>query len=112
MGSTLAPYVDDLLEDSKLQADLRRAAVMSRDALRRTRKKKTDAVKDPLIRRRAQQAVEAARSAAERVGEAPARRRRRRRLRAASLLLVGVAIATAAADTARNSQATTEGSAG
>jgi hypothetical protein len=112
MASTFAPYVDGLLEDSKLQADLRRAAMMSRDALRRTRKKKTDAVTDPLIRRRVQQAYEAARAAAERIGEAPARERRRRRLRAASLLLVGVAIAAAAADATRTTQATKEGSAG
>jgi hypothetical protein len=112
MGSTLAPYVNELLEDSKLQGDLRRAAVMSRDALRRTKRKKTDAVSDPLVRRRVLQAIEAGRAAAEQIGEAPARRRRRRRLRALSLVLVGAAIAAIAADAARNSQATKEGSAG
>jgi hypothetical protein len=95
-AAAVAQRTAELLEDRTLREELDRARRNSRDALRRTKKRKRKAAGDPIIRRRVRETVRAGREIFEIAREGPARRRRRRRGRAFALLAVaGAAIATA-----------------
>ena len=89
-AATVAQRVQELLDDRTVREDLRRAGRSSRDAYKRTKRKKRtrDAARDPLIRHRLKEAVRAGREVVEIAREGPAKRRRRRRRRALALLLV------------------------
>jgi hypothetical protein len=102
-AASVAQRVQELLDDRTVREDLRRAGRSSRDAYKRTTRKKhkTQAVRDPLIRHRVKEAVAAGREVIEIAREGPARRRRRRRRRALALVLVAGA-AVAIATTGRN----------
>jgi hypothetical protein len=102
-AATVAQRVQELLDDRTVREDLRRAGRSSRDAYKRTRRKKNkkDAARDALIRHRVKEAVRASREVVEIAREGPAKRRRRRRRRALALLLVAGG-AVAMATTRRN----------
>jgi hypothetical protein len=89
-ASLIAERIQELLDDRTVRDDLRRAGRSSRDAARRTKrqKRKRDAARDPLIRHRLNETVQAAREVIEIAREGPARRRRRRRARALALLAI------------------------
>jgi hypothetical protein len=102
----IGPYVDQLLENQDVQANLQRAAARARQAYGGVKGKKTKkkALSDNRVRRQLQQSVAAARDAAVAVKrgreekESKERRRRRRRGR----LLLGVAVVAAGALLALN----------
>ena len=95
-AATVAQRTAELLEDRTVREELDRARRNSRDALRRTKKRKRKAPNDPIIRQRVRETVRAGRKVFEIAREGPARRRRRKRRRALALLAVaGGAIATA-----------------
>jgi hypothetical protein len=95
-AAAVAQRTAELLEDRTVREELDRARRNSRDALRRTKKRKRKAVSDPIIRRRVSETVRAGREVLEIAREGPAKRRRRRRGRAFALFAVaGAAIATA-----------------
>ena len=89
-ASLVAERIQELLDDRTVREDLRRARRSSRDAYRRTKRKKRkrDAARDPLIRHRLSETVQAAREVVEIAREGPARRRRRRRARVLALLAI------------------------
>jgi hypothetical protein len=89
-ASLVAERIQELLDDRTVREDLRRAGRSSRDAVRRAnrKKRKRDAVRDPLVRHRLNETVQAAREVIEIAREGPARRRRRRRARALALLAI------------------------
>jgi hypothetical protein len=98
-AATLAGRVQELLDDRTVREDLRRAGRSSRDAYKRTKRKKRkkDAARDALIRQRVKEAVLAGREVVKIAREGPAKRRRRKRLRAFALVLAAggaLAIAT------------------
>jgi hypothetical protein len=95
-AAAVAQRTAELLEDRTVREELDRARRNSRDALRRTKKRKRNAPNDPIIRQRVRETVRAGREVFDIAREGPARRRRRRRRRALALLAVaGGAIATA-----------------
>jgi hypothetical protein len=95
-AAALAQRVGELLDDRTVREELDRARRNSRDAYRRTRRKRRKAPNDPIIRQRVRETVRAGREVVAIAREGPVRRRRRRRRRAlAALALAGGAIATA-----------------
>jgi hypothetical protein len=95
-AAAVAQRTAELLEDRTVREELDRARRNSRDALRRTKKRKRKAPNDPIIRQRVADTVRAGREVFDIAREGPARRRRRKRRRALALLAVtGAAIATA-----------------
>jgi hypothetical protein len=105
-AAMLAQRVQELLDDRTVREDLRRAGRSSRDAYRRTRRKKRrrDAARDPLIRHRVKETVRAGREVVEIAREGPARRRRRRRRRRALALLLAAGGTAAIATRRRNAR--------
>ena len=105
-AAAVAPYIEQLLDDDALRANLRRAASASRDVYSRARgkDKAADAVQDKRVRRRAHEAALATRAAVRRISGAEQRERRRKRARRLALAAVsGGAIAIAAIPAARGS---------
>src|SRR3954451_23009216 len=95
-AATIAQRASELLEDRTVREELDRARRNSRDAVRRTKRKKRDAPKDPIIRQRVRETARAGRKIFDIAREGPVqRRRRRRRRRALALLVAGGAIGTA-----------------
>src|SRR4051794_6191617 len=92
-AATLAQRVGEVLEDRTVREELDRARRNSRDAYRRTRRKKRKAPNDPIIRQRVRETVRAGRRVFEIAREGPTRRRKRRRA-LALLAVAGGALAT------------------
>ncbi len=86
----VAPYVEQLLDDDKVRAHLRRAANASRQAYLRARgKEASKTLKDRKVQRRVQEAMQAAGDAVNRLARAPQKRKRARRGRALAVLAIG-----------------------
>jgi hypothetical protein len=92
----LSPYVEQLLDNEDVQANVRRAIVRAEQAFGRASKRKTtkEALKDRGVQVRARQSIEAARDAITTIARGPqierakaqARRRRQRRNRVVLLM--------------------------
>jgi hypothetical protein len=90
--AAVAPYAQQLLYDQEVQAAIHRAAGATRDAYARSRgKSASEAARDKKLRRRLQQAVEAAWEVWSALGEPP-RRKPRRRLRLIALVVGGAGV--------------------
>jgi hypothetical protein len=95
----LSPYVEQLLDNEDVQANVRRAIVRAEQAVARAskRKSKKDAVKDRGVQVRARQSIEAARDAIATIARGPeierAKERRRQRRRRRTRLLGVAALA-------------------
>jgi hypothetical protein len=93
----VGPYLEQLLDNDDVQANVRRAVARAEQAVLRARSRKDarEAVKDPGVRRRVEQSVVAARDAVVAIRRGPeverAKERRRRRRRRRNGLL-GVAV--------------------
>jgi pyruvate/2-oxoglutarate dehydrogenase complex dihydrolipoamide dehydrogenase (E3) component len=95
----IGPYLEQLLDDDDVQANVRRAVARAEQAVSRARNRKNakEAVKDPGVRHRVQQSVVAARDAIVAIGRGPeiqrAKERRRLRRRRRNRLLGVAALA-------------------
>jgi hypothetical protein len=92
----IGPYLEQLLDDDDVQANVRRAVARAEQAVSRARNRKNakEAVKDPGVRQRAQQSVVAARDAIVAIRRGPEIQRakeRRRQARRRRNRLLGVA---------------------
>ena len=90
-AARLGPYVEQLLDDDKVQENIRRAADAARQAYGRARGKKeaSKALKDRQVQRRVQETMNAAGEVVGRVARGPQRRKRARRRRALAGLAIG-----------------------
>ena len=96
-AARVAPYIEQLLDDDKVRAHLRRAADATRQAYQRARgKEASKTLKDRKVQRRVQEAMQAAGEAVNLLARAPQKRKRARRGRAlAGLVIVGGGVAIA-----------------
>ena len=103
-AARVAPYVEQLLDDDKVRAHLRRAADATRQAYQRARgKEASKTLKDRKVQRRVQEAMQAAGEAVNLLARAPQKRKRARRGRAlAGLAIVGGGVAIALNPELRN----------
>jgi hypothetical protein len=92
VSERVAPYVEQALDNERVHENVRRAVDASRGAYARARskKRKTEVLRDRRMRRRAREAVKAVRDATAAVVQARRRRRRRRRAR-----IFGIVVAAA-----------------
>ncbi len=93
----VGPYVERLVYDEDVQANIRRTLGATRSAFRRSRakKSKSNALRDRVVQQRIREATRALRAAATAVAEAPRHRRRQRQRRLAALILAGTLLAIA-----------------
>jgi hypothetical protein len=95
----IGPYLEQLLDDDDVQANVRRAVARAEQAVGRARNRKNakEAVKDPGVRQRVQQSAVAARDAIVAIRRGPeiqrAKERRRQRRRRRNRLLGVAAVA-------------------
>jgi hypothetical protein len=95
----IGPYLEQLLDDDDVQANVRRAVARAEQAVSRARNRKNakEAVKDPGVRQRVQQSAVAARDAIVAISRGPeiqrAKERRRQRRRRRNRLLGVAALA-------------------
>jgi hypothetical protein len=95
----IGPYLEQLLDDDDVQANVRRAVARAEQAVSRARNRENakEAVKDPGVRQRVQQSAVAARDAIVAIRRGPeiqrAKERRRQRRRRRNRLLGVAALA-------------------
>jgi len=95
----IGPYLEQLLDDDDVKANVRRAVARAEQAVSRARNRKNakEAVQDPGVRQRVQQSVVAARDAIVAIRRGPeiqrAKERRRQRRRRRNRLLGVAALA-------------------